>query len=138
MDKFVKLTKKRIKDIFQECNELYFDNKVETPTFFETWTSHKKCVGWVRAIWNKKTKSYVSALHISSLYNWTNENLKKVIIHEMIHLDIKDYLRPLTIWKRLFGKEHDKDFMKKMDELNEKYNLDITVRAKFMKQYKRQ
>lgn len=74
--------------------------------------------------------------HISERYNWTEENLRKVVIHEMIHLYIKDYLKPLTFWQKKFPfliKQHDKRFRNTMQELNQKYGLDITVKAPFMK-----
>lgn len=92
-----------------------------------------KIVGWVRAIWNKRLKTYDSSLHISDNFNWTEENLQNTILHEMIHLYIKDYMIPMNFWKRLFSKEHNKDFINMMNELNEKYGLNIVIKAKHMK-----
>lgn len=131
--KYIRLTRNKIKEIFKKCNEKYFDNQINVPDIIDFWTPNIKCVGWVRAIWDKKTKQNKVALHISSAYNWTEENLTNVILHEMIHLDIKDYLTPLNFWQRLFGKEHDKRYMKRMNELNEQYGLNILPRAKFMR-----
>ena len=137
-EKFVRLTKKLIEDIFTECNELYFNNEVIKPKRFEIWTPWKKTLGMVRPVFNKKTQKYSSILHISKLYNWTRENLKKVIIHEMIHLYIRDYLQSLRWWERLFPftiVEHDDEFKEIMNYLNEEYNLDIKIRFPEMKIY---
>lgn len=131
--KYIRLTKDCIKNIFEECNEKYFENKIQMPDKFELWTPSKRCVAWVRAISNKRTGKIKTHLHVSKMYNWTEENLRNTILHEMIHLDIKDYLIPLTFWKRLFGKDHDKDFIERMNELNETYGLNIVVKAKHMR-----
>lgn len=132
--KYIRLTRPLVKQIFEECNDSYFGGGVELPVKIELWTHHKKCVGWVRALRNKKKHGYDSALHISSRYRWTRENLRKVIIHEMIHLYIRDYLVPLTFWQRIFPpKQHGRDFINKMNELNDRFGLDIGTRAKFMK-----
>ena len=142
--KYVRLTRNLIEKVFEECNSLYFDNQVEKPLKFELWIPWKKCVGWVRAAYPKKVVWVKGAngvrpqtyFHINSRYNWTIENLRKVVIHEMIHLYTKDYLRPLTFWELKFPflrKDHDKDFKQTMNELNAKYGLDITVKAPFMK-----
>ena len=38
--------------------------------------------------WSAKKKAYHSSLHISRRYKWTEENLRQVVVHEMIHLAI--------------------------------------------------
>ncbi len=134
-EKFIKLTKKKLKTVFEKCNSLYFDNQVPTPKYFELWTPSKRIAGWVRCVWNKTSKSRDAALHISDQFYWTEENLVKTMVHEMIHLLIEDYKRPLSFWRRLLGKDHEQDFKDKMNELNEKYNLDIAIRVKYMKKY---
>ena len=133
-EKYIRLTRPLIREVFRECNEKYFAGEIEEPAIVELWTCHKKCVGWVRALWNKKKKGYVAALHISSRYRWTLTNLRNVVVHEMIHLYIQDYLIPLTFWQRIFtSRQHGKVFIEKMNELNATYGLDIQARAKFMK-----
>lgn len=133
--KYIRLTRPKIEQVFDECNALYFNNEVEKPRKFELWTNHKRCVGWVRAFRDrKKAYGYYAVLHISSRYRWTEENLRNTILHEMIHLYIKDYLQPLTFWQRFFpSRQHGKDFVEKMNELNETYGLDIVVSAKHMR-----
>lgn len=139
MKQYVRLSPKRISEMFEECNRLYFNDSVERPVKFYTWTPHKRIVGLVRPIWSGKRKGVRGSLHISKRYRWSEENLRKVIVHEMIHLAIEDYKEPLTFMQRLpligrfFIKQHDERFIALMNELNEKFDLGITVRAKQMR-----
>lgn len=132
--KYVKLTKKAVEDMFDECNVLYFNNEVEKPKKFETWTPSKRTLGLTRPLWESKKRRWVAALHISRRYNWTEENLRHVVVHEMIHMLIRDYAEPLTFWQRLpfigrwFLTEHDQRFIDKMNEINDKFGLNIKVR----------
>lgn len=120
--------------MFDECNRLYFDNAVERPRKFETWTPEKRCLGLSRPMANKRTGKVTSALHISRRYNWTAETLRLVVVHEMIHLYIGDYKRPLTLLQRLpiigrwFITQHDAEFIEMMDDLNDRYGLDVKTR----------
>ena len=131
---YIRLTRPKIKEIFDECNRLYFNNEVETPHKFELWTPSKKCVAWVRAAFVSKKKRYIISLHVSSRYRWTEENLRDTIVHEMIHLYLKDYLEPLTFWQRVFpNKQHNSEFRQKVTELNETFGLNVVVQAKHMR-----
>ena len=57
----------------------------------------------------------------------------------MIHMLIRDYAEPLTFWQRLpfiggwFLNQHDDRFLAKMNELNDKFDLNIKVRFKEMR-----
>ena len=70
------------------------------------------------------------------MFRWTKENLEEVMVHEMIHLDIRDYMKPYRWWHRLFRKDHDQRFKDRMDELNEKYGLKVKIRATQMRAYR--
>lgn len=140
-NKYIKLTKQSIEEMFDECNAAYFNGEVEKPKKFETWTPEKKCLGLSRPILNQRqrTGKVTSALHISRRYNWTANALKQVVLHEMIHLLIEDYKRPLTFMQRLpligcyFIRQHDDEFINKMNELNSTFNLNIKVRFSEMR-----
>lgn len=88
---------------------------------------------------NQRTSKVSSALHISRRYNWTIETLRQVVVHEMIHLLIGDYMEPLTFWQRLpligrfFINQHDQRFVDIMNELNATYGLGVKVRFPEMK-----
>ncbi len=134
--KYINLTKEIVKNMFEECNKLYFNGEVECPTRLETWTPGKRILGLTRPCVNKRTGKVHAILHISNRYNWTNETLRHVVVHEMIHMLIKDYQRPLRWWERILPfliKQHDDEFIDKMNELNEEYGLDIKVRFREMR-----
>ena len=120
--------------MFDECNRMYFNGEVEKPKKFEAWTPQKKILGLSRPMHNHRTGKVTSALHISRRYHWTEETLRQVVVHEMIHLLIGDYKEPLTFWQRLpligkfFVTQHDQRFISKMNELNNTYELDIKIR----------
>lgn len=133
--KYIRLTQNKIKEIFDEANSKYFNNEVESPVKFELWTPVKQCVAWVRLVENKKTGKLSTRLHVSNRYKWTEENLRNTIVHEMIHLHIKDYMVPLTFWQRIFpALQHNKEFKEEMNYLNETYpELNVVVKAKHMR-----
>ena len=135
MEKFIKLTRPKIKTIFYECNQAYFDNKVRIPAKFELYTPNENIAAWVRVSWDKNKGYFITHLHISSAINWTEENLRKTILHEMIHLELNSHLKRRPWWKRWLTKQHDKKFVTRMNELNKKYGLHITVDAPHLKPY---
>ena len=138
--KFIRLTRDAIRAMFDECNRAYFNNEVKAPEKIELWTPNRRTVGMVRPLYVSKAKGWCACLHISKQFRWTAENLRKVVVHEMIHLYIGDYLRPLRWWERWFPfliKEHDDEFKNVMDDLNMRYDLNIGIRFPEMKVYRR-
>lgn len=137
--KYIKLTKLAVMTMFDECNDLYFNGIVNKPKKFELWTPNKRCLGLSRPMVNKRTGKVTSALHISRRYKWTKQNLRLVVVHEMIHLLIGDYKEPLTFWQRLpiighlFITQHDLRFTKKMEEINATYGLQVKTRFREMR-----
>lgn len=137
---YVKLTKEAVREMFDVCNRRYFCGEVEPPDRIELTTPHRDILGLARPMLNRRTGECRSALHISRRFWWTYENLEKVVVHEMIHLYIKDYCRPLRWWERLMPfmvKGHDSEFISCMNQLNELYGLGIAVRFKAMSAYRR-
>ena len=58
------------------------------------------------------------------------------MVHEMIHLEIQDYMKPYRWWHRLFRKDHDQKFVNRMNELNEKYGLNVKIKAIQLRAYR--
>ena len=135
-ERFVRLTRPELKRVFDECNEKYFCNKLTCPDLFDLWTPSKNIAGWIRAYWIPKKRKWGTAIHISNRFKWTKENLRDTMVHEMIHLEIGDYRKRISWWKRLLNKDHDKDFRKRMEELNSSYGLRVMVIAKHMRAYR--
>ena len=134
-EKFVRLTRNVLRETFQECNEKYFEGTLPTPEIFELWTPSKYIAGWIRAIWINKEKRRGVAIHISKNLKWTKENLIDTMVHEMIHLEIGDYLERIPFWKRWFHLDHDIRFKNRMNELNEKFGLNVMVKSKHLRAY---
>lgn len=134
-ERFVRLSRPELKRVFNECNEKYFDGSLSSPDQFNLWTPSKNIAGWIRAYWIPKQRKWGTAIHISNGFKWTRENLRDTMVHEMIHLEIGDYKNRIPWWKRLFHKDHGKEFRKRMMELNSSYGLNVTIIAKHLRAY---
>lgn len=134
-EKFVRLTRNVLRETFLECNDKYFEGTLPTPEIFELWTPSKYIAGWIRGVWTPKERKWHTAIHISRRFRWTKENLRDTMVHEMIHLEIQDYMKPYRWWHRLFRIDHDQQFKDRMNDLNEKYGLNVKVKAKQMRAY---
>lgn len=136
--KRIRLTRAVISDMFDKCNALYFDNKIERPAIIETLTPQKCTLGMVRGYYSQGILTG-SILHISRRYRWNEEDLRHVVTHEMIHLEIGDYKEPLNFFQRLpfigglFRTMHDQRFIDRMNDINEQFGLKIGVRFPEMK-----
>ena len=95
----------------------------------------QKCGRLDTTLLDTKTKKGGTAIHISKGFKWTKENLRDTMVHEMIHLEIGDYKKRIPWWKRLFHKDHDSEFKKRMEELNLKYGLNVKIIAKHLRAY---
>lgn len=107
-----------LKAKFKEYNEQYFKNRLKTPQF-KLLKSYKR-LGLFE--YRKIGVTVIADLRlgISKYFDWEEEDLKNVIIHEMIH----QYLAP----KMSKGEdEHGIRFQNKCKEFNKKYNLNITT-----------
>ena len=108
----MEITKKLLKELFKKYNSLYFDNVLPICEFhylkldsIGTYTNGGK----TGKIW------------ITNDVDWTDETLRDVLVHEMIHHYID------TVEKKkfdgLFG--HGFFFRRKMNKINKKFGLNI-------------
>ena len=128
-----RITKEDIRIRYKEYNQLYFGNQLKHCKFsvqkqspLGTYTSKKEKDGTIPlgTYTSKKEKDGTITGHIWIAYDvdWTEETLREVIIHEMIHHYVK------TIDKRfsgLFG--HGYPFLRQCRRLKRDYGLNITV-----------
>jgi len=137
---FVIVTKAELKRRFNEYNALYFNNQLPIPQHFVLWAYDTNSVSCVRTTWHRWRQRNETHFHINAqCFNWTDDNLRNVMIHEMIHIAIKDYMRPTRWWHWIIPpKQHDRAFVKFMNELNARYGLNVSVRAKQMRVYRKQ
>lgn len=113
----MEVTKEIIAERFEKYNDLYFNNELPTPRFglLNTYMtcgyfSCKKIIG------KRRLKS--QQLDISVYYDWEENDLKNVIMHEMIHyyLAYKHIDNDLT---------HGDAFKEMANDFNEKYGMNI-------------
>ena len=117
----MEITEEIIEEKFKEYNKEYFNNELPKPKFgllktYRTcgYFSCKKIIG--------KRKLKGQRIDISVYYDWDEDELKNVIIHEMIHY----YLAHKHIDNEL---THGEAFTDMANDFNEKYNLKTWVQV---------
>jgi len=115
----MEVTEKVLEKKFDECNKIYFNNGLPYP-FFSIFCKKKP---FAKFTYLKKKKNGENVLvykkiSVSIYYDFTEEQLRDIIVHEMIHYfiaynDIKD------------NKEHGKIFLSIAERLNSEFGLNI-------------
>lgn len=105
---------------FAKYNKLYLEDELPTPDFFLLKSYSKLGMFRFIEIRSRRTIKYVKIL-ISCYYDWTEKQLRSVLVHEMIHYYVE--------YKHFHNGQphHGELFTNKMNELNEKYHLNIEV-----------
>ena len=117
----MKINKALIKEKFNEYNKLYFNS--ELPKCEIKIKSAYRYYGLFECKDHEKyKKATFKTITISDLYDYTDENLKNILVHEMIHYFLIEK-------KKLFHDsiKHGPEFQKMAKEFNEKYNLNIKI-----------
>lgn len=109
----MKITKEYIKTKFKEYNEMYFEKKLPIPSFSTFIGINNVGICFFNPNNQKQNK-----ISIARNVNWNEENLKNVILHEMIH-----YYLGITEGK--CDSKHKKSFNKMILFFKEKYNIVI-------------
>lgn len=105
---------------FEEYNELYFRGRLWWPDEFRLHKSFR-CFGWFMC--NKHSpgsRLRNVIISISRYYDWTEEHLRNVLVHEMLHYKIESS-------RRIDKNPHGPRFLKLAAEMNKKYSLNIEV-----------
>ena len=118
------LTKADLEERFDKYNELYFEGKLRSCSFF--WMSSNQ--GDYGTYIGQPTKNGLkSKIGVARNTMWTEENLKELLIHEMIHM----YIRTVE------GKSHDgilghgKRFRAHCKRLKNRFGLIIKIHGDF-------
>lgn len=114
---------KTIEKYFKEYNSLYFKNKLPLCRF-GIHTSYDY-LGWFNCYKNlyKPGKYHRMSITMSDRFDYTEEEFKQILLHEMLHL----YL--VHTKSAIEGNlDHGELFLKTMAEFNKKFGLNIKVR----------
>ena len=105
---------------FREYNCLYFNRELPMP-LVQLLKSYRLCGQFScrKIIGRRRVRGQL--LEISCYYDWEEDALRDVIVHEMIHY----YLAYKHIDNYL---THGEEFLKMAEELNSKYGLNVTVK----------
>lgn len=115
----MKITKEYLKKLYNECNSLYFDNKL-CKCDFSFFSKNVSYLGWYNGRETKNGKK-IDKIWFGTSVIWNEDLLRKVLIHEMIHM----YNRRIDKCKfnGLFG--HGKYFKKHSKRIKELYGIDV-------------
>lgn len=115
----MKLTTDILEEKFDECNKQYFNSELPYP-FLGVFSKKRPFAKFTYLIKKKNGKKELlyKKISISDYYDFTEEQLIDILVHEMIHYyiaynGIKD------------NKEHGKEFTLMMDRLNNEFGLGI-------------
>ena len=114
MDKHINLF--TIMGLFQEYNENYFNGELPFPQFK---IRHSyRTLGYFSCEYDSEGM-FNQSIEISDNYDYTNDQLRDILVHEMIHY----YLAYKGIDPHC---HHGKDFKNMADEFNKTYGMNIT------------
>lgn len=115
----MKISKGVLEKMFTECNKKYFNSSLIMPNI-STYIGETSM-----GMFTVKESRYTREMKISIArnFNFTNEELRDLLIHEMIH----EY-----VYAKSGKVSHNRMFKNKMKELNETYGLDIRKNSKHL------
>lgn len=113
------MTKQFLKDLYNEYNQTYFNNELGKCSF-RFFTKKSKFLGWYQKKNDKNNKSD-DRIWINVCLEQYPENLKLILIHEMVHMYVNRIIR--CRYTGIFG--HGKCFRKKCKEIKNVHNIDV-------------
>lgn len=109
----------RLSDLFIECNNRYFNGNLQRAFLF-TFIGRRGCCSLVNYKLNKKGRITSRFIGIACNIDWTEEDLRRVLLREMASLyAVSCANQPI----RKYGKE----FKALIEELNSKYGLCLSA-----------
>ena len=103
---------------FTEYNNKYFGGILPYPEF--KLRKSYLTFGYFSCNYNTDYSMYNCVLEISKRYNYTEEQLRDIMVHEMIHYYLAYTGKDVKM-------KHGKEFEKMANSLNKKYGLNITA-----------
>ena len=109
-------------EMFSECNRMYFNGSLPTPKY--GLINKLNTLARFEFNRNKKGKNPIKwqKIKFSDCYDFPEDVFRNLMVHELIHYYIA--------WNGIRdNKDHGKEFMKIANELNTKYNLNVTQKV---------
>lgn len=108
-----------LEQMFRECNREYFDHSLPMPRFVIIHRFFK--YGQFSCMLDDNNMTYDEEIQISDVFDYTESNLRDIMVHEMIHYHL--------VFEGIDLKcSHGKRFKKMAKEFNALYGLNITPR----------
>ena len=113
-----------LEEKFEEYNKLYFGGRLLWPDDFYLFKSFRVYGRFSCSSHSPGSRLRNVKIGISMYYDWTEEQLRDVLVHEMLHYKLE---RSKNVEKKMHGPR----FLKAAAEMNEKYGLNIEVHPTF-------
>ena len=113
----MEVTKEDLKQKFDEYNRLYFDGKLKPAKMGFISKSFKTIVGQFEFKIDKKRHLKNKSIKINKGIDWDEEKLRRVLLHEMIHLSVtQKYKRSM---------KHGMAFIKECKRIENQYGVKV-------------
>ena len=111
------LTTELLDDLFDQYNRLYFDGKLKSAKMGFISKRFKTIVGQFEFEIDKNRHLKNKSIKINEGIDWDEEKLRRVLLHEMIHLSVTQK------YKR--GKGHGIAFIKECKRIESQYGVKV-------------
>lgn len=114
----MELTKDLLQTLYKEYNKLYFNNQLGKCSF-SLFSKNTSYLGWYCPKVDSKGRPN-DKIWIGTGVYWTEETLKRVLVHEMIHM----YVYRIDGYKHDGILGHGQHFKKQSRRIKKDYNID--------------
>lgn len=113
----MEVTKELLGDLFDQYNKLYFDGKLKSVKMGFISKSFKTIVGQFEFEIDKNRHLKNKSIKINKGIDWDEEKLRRVLLHEMIHLSVTQKYKK--------GKKHGMAFIKECKRIESQYHVKV-------------
>ena len=106
-----------LEEKYDEYNDKYFNGQLKSVKLGFVNKSFKNTVGEFEFYIDKKGNLRDTSIKINKGIDWDEEKLRRVLLHEMIHLSLAQKYKK--------GKGHGLSFIRECKRVEEKYNVNV-------------
>lgn len=111
-------------DLYDEYNQLYFNGKLRKCRLY-TYKGRRSFGLFIGKRWKNNGYIYKLSIGIAKNVDWTIEDLRDVLVHEMVHVYLNCQKNPPK-------RQHGKEFKAFCRPLEAKYGLNLTRKLKHL------